>query len=302
MWSWDDALLEYEVHLQQAELLSGTVAGYLRDMRSFADWIANKAGKDVAADRFTIKDVLAYADHLRHKLDRSPATVNRWLQSMRKFGRFAMSAGLRNSNPARDVPLLEEPATARPVVLNDLQSQRLVDAAAQQSSPKCLRDVAIVQLLLRSGIKASELVHLRLEHVDLAKTTSVVTVQARDGGRDRNVPLDRVATAALGRYLQEQRPEDAEHLFLSRDGSPLSIRSVQQIVAGLGKTIGLSISAKTLRDTFARRLWQNTGDFGLLVERLGHRRPESALKYVTPLRTTQPAAEVPEERLPVGQG
>jgi site-specific recombinase XerD len=220
---------------------------------------------------------------------------------MRKFGRFAVRAGLRSTNPARDVPLVEDSSTPRPVSLSDSHCEQLVEAAAQQSSPKSLRDVAIVQVLLRSGIKASELVHLRLEHLDRTEPEYAVTVPARNGGRDRLVPLDRIATEALSCYLEEGRPEGAEHLFLSRDGSPLSIRSVQQIVAGLGKAIGLPVSAKALRDTYAKKLWEDTGDFGLLVERLGHRRPESALKYVTTLRATGSATEVPEERVAIGK-
>lgn len=69
--------------------------------------------------------------------------------------------------------------------------------------------------------------------------------------------------------------------MLGREGHPLSIRSVQQIVTSLGEAAGLEISAKTLRDTYARSLWQDTKDVGLLIERLGNKSPETALKYMS---------------------
>ena len=56
---------------------------------------------------------------------------------------------------------------------------------------------------------------------------------------------------------------------------------VPATVASLGEAAGLEISVKTLRDTYARFLWQDTGDVGLLTERLGHRRPETVLKHIS---------------------
>jgi site-specific recombinase XerC len=85
---------------------------------------------------------------------------------------------------------------------------------------------------------------------------------------------------------------ESTHVFLNREGKPLSARSVQRIVATLGDAVGLEISTRTLRDTYAARLWRDTGDLSLLTERLGHKRPEAVLKYILPLPSTGSTTEV----------
>jgi integrase/recombinase XerC len=108
--------------------------------------------------------------------------------------------------------------------------------------------------------------------------------RGKDGrpGETRNVPLEGEARQALYDYLSV-RPqiEGEEHLFLSREGRPLSARSVQRIVSILGRSAGLEgVSPQALRRTYANHLLATTGNLALVAERLGQQDLAAAAQYV----------------------
>ncbi|MFQ5854685.1 MAG: tyrosine-type recombinase/integrase [Anaerolineae bacterium] len=277
---WDNLLAQFEAHLKQSGLAQNTVKLYLRDLRSFSLWLSEYAGQEVSPATFSSKDVEAYKQHLRDALGRSPASINRSLQSLRKFGRFALMARVRDTNPVQDVRLLEGSAPLIPRTLTELEIDQLVKAAEASRSRTAVRNVAILQLLLQTGIRAGELINLQLADIDLSEDHGTLTVRGQGKRPARRIPLNQAARDALRAYLDQPRPTGASHLFLGREGKPLSIRSVQQIVDSLGKAAELEISVKTLRNTYARLLWQETRDLGLLTERMGYRKVETALKHI----------------------
>jgi integrase/recombinase XerD len=283
---WKNVLAQFEAHLQQSDLAQNTVAGYVRDVRSFALWLAEHAGREVSPSDLSSGDIESHKQYLGHVMGRSPAGINRCLQSLRKFGRFVVMTGNRDSNPAEAVSLLEVPLLLHPRILTPEETQLLVEVAESRPSRTATRDSAILQLLLQAGIRISELVQLQLADMDLREHHGTLTIRDHGNRPERQLPLSEAARRALCAYLQQPRPVEATYVFLSREGKPLSIRSVQRIVAILGEAVALEISARTLRDTYATRVWRDTGDLNLLTERLGHKRPEAVLKYISPLPTT----------------
>lgn len=290
--NWSDVLGQFEAHLRQSGLAQSTVSGYLRDVASFRLWLAGRTGQEVSPHTYSSSEVEAYKQHLQDTLARAPASVNRCLQSLRKFGRFAVTIGISESNPAEAVGLVEVPAPPNRRILAQTEIEQLDRVAQSRRSHTAARDRAILQLLLQTGMRVSELVRLQLADIDVTGGRGSLTIRHHGDRPERRLPLREEAQCALRAYL-EQRPQGgALHLFLSREGKPLSIRSVQQIVASIGKSARLSISARTLRDTYATLLWRDTGNLKLLAERLGHRRLETALKYLSPLPTTRPTPGV----------
>jgi len=292
MYTWNHVMSQFEARLRQCDLAHNTVVAYTHDVWDFALWLAERTGQEVSPSDFSSADVEAYKHYLEDELGRSPAGINRCLQSMRKFGRFAVAASVRNTNPAQEVRLLESPIHSAPRTLTESEVRQLGKVAEGRPSRTASRDSAILQLLLQAGIRVSELVQLRLVDIDLRNHYGTLTIRARANRPERHLPLNEVACRALRTCLQQPRPEEIAHVFLSREGGPLSIRSVQRIVSTLGEAVGLKISARTLRHTYAARLWRETGNLGLLTERLGHKRPEAVLKYIAPLPTIGAATEV----------
>jgi site-specific recombinase XerD len=294
--TWAEAQARYEAYLIESAVGHGTLAGYVSDLRSLASWLARPDGSHVGPADFTSDDLRGYAEHLLRERGLSPATINRRLQSVRKFCRFAAHTGLRDTDPAQGVALVSRPLGWSPRTLRPADMAQLDEAAASRGARTALRDRAIVQLLMQTGIRARELVELRPGDLELGSGDARLTIRGRGGRPDRNIALEEKARDALQAYLSQDRPSGAVHVFLNREGEALSVRMVQEIVAELGKAAGISVSARILRDTHARELWQETGDLALVVQRMGYLRPETAVKHIAPLGQKGSSTEVPKER------
>ena len=183
-----------------------------------------------------------------------------------------MLVGLREDNPAADVGL---PRRARklPRTLSPGEAERLVEAAAG-TTPRDLRDRALVELLYGAGLRVSEAVGLEKGGVDLDER---LVRSIGKGGKERIVPLGRSAADALRRYLSRGRPFlDRRHrpeLFLNARGGPLTRAGAFLILRRLAEKAGLDprrIHPHLLRHSFATHLLEGGADLRSVQEMLGH--------------------------------
>jgi site-specific recombinase XerD len=247
-----DLLARFEEHLVSLRMAPATVSNYLADIRDFSGWLSNQGAGDVSLLDVSAQFVRRYCHALRIQ-GRSSSTINRRLQAVRKFYDFAGRAGLVSHNPAREVARVDERSPVPPRVLASGEAHRLLCAVGNGAGGLSRRDRAILLLLLNTGIKVRELVDLRVEDLNLDVGTGYVLVgqDVRSGGRC--LTLDSETCAALRAYMRFRAPAwRVDHLFLSRQGSPLSVRSVQRLVTNYADVAGLKgVSAHTLRYTFA---------------------------------------------------
>jgi integrase/recombinase XerD len=287
----NEALLaRFEEHLVLTHLSPATVVNYMADLRALLRWGDEQAGSDFSLVALTADDIRAYRAYVFEQKGCAVATVNRQLQTLRKFCAFTTRVGLTAANPAEDIALVQEgDSEATPTPLTEDQVAALVKAPASGQPSLARRDTAILMLLLHTGLRVNELVQLRRDDVqfDYPGIHLVVGVSSRRGkesrpGETRNIPLEGEARQALYDYLSV-RPqiEDEDHLFLSREGRPLSVRSVQRIVSILGRSAGLEgVSPQALRRTYANHLLASTGNLALVAERLGQQDLAAAAQYV----------------------
>jgi integrase/recombinase XerD len=287
----NEALLaRFEEHLVLTHLSPATVVNYMADLRALLRWGEEQAGSDFSLVALTADDIRAYRAYVFEQKGCAVATVNRQLQTLRKFCAFTTRVGLTTANPAEDIALVQEgDSEATPTPLTEDQVAALVKAPASGQPSLARRDTAILMLLLHTGLRVNELVQLRRDDVqfDYPGIHLVVGVSSRRGkesrpGETRNIPLEGEARQALYDYLSV-RPqiEDEDHLFLSREGRPLSVRSVQRIVSILGRSAGLEgVSPQALRRTYANHLLASTGNLALVAERLGQQDLAAAAQYV----------------------
>jgi len=289
--TWAEALISFRDHLNELALAPGSVTGYVGDLRSLVSWLVSADEHQMGPDEFTLDHLMGYREHLLETRGLSPATINRRLQSVRKFCAFAVQAGIRDTDPTTGMGLLRRPTGWGPRTLAAEEIARLDWAAGGRSQRTAVRDRAILHLLLQTGMRAVELVVLRPADLELEAGQAVLTIAGATVRPSRRLALGDIARDSLLAYLEQARPDEASHLFLNRDGEALSVRTIQQIVAGLGKAAGVGLTTGTLRDTYARMLWQQTGDLGLVAERMGYQRPETAVKHIMPLGVAGPTTE-----------
>lgn len=281
----NEALLtQFEEYLVLTHLSPSTVANYVADLRAFMRWGVEYAGPDFFLVSLTSDTIRAYRSHLFEDQRCAAATVNRRLQAMRKFCAFAVRAGLMTYNPATEIqPVQKGETSASPAPLTKEQIEGLLEASSSEQPSLARRDTAILMLMLHTGLRVNELVELGLNDVEFDHPGVHLTVKDGRQGGTRRIPLEGEVRHSLHEYLSVRPNVDGEdHLFLSREGRPLSIRSVQRIVSNRAQSAGLdSVSPQVLRRTFASRLLAATGDVALVSERLGHQNLTTTLRYIS---------------------
>ncbi len=280
-------LLKFEESLTEAEMSASTVVNYLADLRVFLRWGKREIGQHFSLAQVSPDQVRRYRFHLAQELNRAAATVNRHMMALRKFFALAKEMGDVTADPTSEIALVQEngQAFSRPLSANE--TARLLAAARHGSRAGLMRrDLAILQLLLHTGLKVSEIVALKKDDLEFEYPGVQLKVCRRDGfdseTKTRHLPLAGDVCKALHEYLKV-RPQTSttEHFFLSQEGRPISQRTVQRIISDCAKAVGLEgVSAQSLRRTFALQLFSETQDLGLVSERLGHQSKAITEQYL----------------------
>ena len=276
----DDLLACFEEYIVGLGMAPATIANYLGDVQDFATWfdgfvLGRLLLQDVGAEH-----VRRYCRSLQRK-GRSTATINRRLQAVRKLYDFFIQAGLSPHNPARDVERVSDRTAVSPRVLTIDEANRLLRAVNDGTDSLARRDRALLLFLLDTGIKVRELVNLGAEDIDLNVGTGYVWIgqDLQSGGRC--LTLGPETCAALRRYLRVRASAPGvDCLFLTRQGQPLSVRTVQRLVSTYARNAGLeSVSAQTLRYTFAHDMLDGR-DLSEVARMLGLCDAASARRYL----------------------
>ena len=251
--------------VSRARLAPRTVDSYRRDLEDFE----GRLGADAAsASREQIEQYLA---DLR-AAGRASSTVARRLAALRSFYRHEQLLGERPDNPAAEVAA---PRRIRrlPRTLSAGEAERLMEAAAG-TTPRALRDAALVELLYGAGLRVSEAVGLERGSVDLDER--LVRCIGK-GSKERIVPIGRQATDALRRYISRGRPfldrRRSQALFLNARGGQLTRAGVFLILRRLAEKAGLEagrVHPHLLRHSFATHLLEGGADLRSVQEMLGH--------------------------------
>jgi integrase/recombinase XerD len=260
-----DPEVEGFLAVSAARLAPRTVDAYRRDLQQLAAWRGGPLAETTTAE------LERWLAELR-AAGVAPSTVARRVAALRSFFRHQMLLGAREDNPAAALQLPKRNRTL-PRTLSPAEAERLIDAAAG-TTPRAMRDRALVELMYGAGLRVSEAVGLDKTGVDLDQRL-VRTVGK--GGKERVVPVGRQAVEALRRYLARGRPYlDRRHrpeLFLNAQGGPLTRAGAFLILRKLAEKAGLDptrVHPHLLRHSFATHLLEGGADLRSVQEMLGH--------------------------------
>src|SRR5579864_5444722 len=251
--------------LSATRLAPRTVEAYRRDLADLCAWLES------SPDAADTDKLAAYVATLRAK-GLAATTIARRIAAIRSFYRHQVLIGVRSDNPA---PELELPRRRRtlPRTLSPGEVERLIEAA-KGTTPRSLRDRALVELLYGAGLRVSEAIGLERGAVDLERR--LVRCVGK-GSKERVVPMGREAVDALRRYLARGRPYlDKRHrpeLFLNAQGGGLTRAGAFLILRKLADAAGLEpdrVHPHLLRHSFATHLLEGGADLRSVQEMLGH--------------------------------
>lgn len=271
--AWAAALAALDQDLVRRAVADKTRRAYGSDAADFAAWAGPR---NVEPDSLDVRTLRRYVASLSEK-QMAPATVARRLAALRALFRVQMELRTRADNPAE---LLSSPKKAQrlPHVLKAAEVAALLDSIPA-TTPLELRDRALLELAYACGLRAEELVSLKLESVQFDSES--VRVEGK-GGKTRLVPLGEHASQALERYLDRGRPalehanDDEPALFLSKSGRRLSTSDVRRRLAAwtrhaVARSPALAQAhPHALRHSFATHLLDGGADLRAIQELLGH--------------------------------
>jgi integrase/recombinase XerD len=216
-------------------------------------------------------------------------TQARHLTATRMLFRFLVKDRVIRADPVAEIDM-PRPVKRLPEFLDVAEVERLL-MAPDPSTPRGLRDKAMIETMYATGLRVTELVTLPADGVDLERGFVLVVGK---GSKERVVPLGQVAAAAVTAYLRTARPtfvreRSASALFLRHGGEPLTRQGFWKLLRGYAVQAGVTkrMSPHKLRHSFATHLVENGADLRAVQAMLGH----------ADLSTTEIYTHVNRERL-----
>jgi site-specific recombinase XerD len=253
-----------------------TIRAYRTDLALFWRWLAENTLVEGELLAVTRTDITEYLAELGQQ-ELSGVTRARRLTAIREFFRFHTAVGTIPRDPSEGIVTPKQERRTRTWLSTDEYSRML--AAASGS----LRDVAILQVFLQTGIRVSELVALTVNDIDLRR--GVLTVRDGKGLADREIDLEKKGVAALKNWTEQRKrllTVVTDTLFVNRFGAPLTERSVRRLVVKYRQlaSIPRAASCHSLRHTFATYKLDKGVSLRQIQDWLGHRNLNTTQIYL----------------------
>jgi integrase/recombinase XerC len=265
----EPAIQEFSEYLQVQKRYSvHTISSYQRDLREVAKSLQGIGVDDwSAANPFNMRTVIAR----QHGDGLSGRSLARRLSAVRSLFRYFIKQGRIDVNPVAEVPAPKD-QHGLPETLQIEDIQRLF--VLEGDDVLLLRDRAIFELIYSSGLRLAEVVQLDVDSID--RQSGQVRVTGK-GAKTRVLPVGSHALNAVKEWLARRNElmrgaGDETALFISRRGTRLSSRSVQQRLKILARRTGIpnNVYPHLLRHSFASHMLESSGDLRAVQELLGH--------------------------------
>jgi site-specific recombinase XerD len=267
----EDVLAAFDEYLRRVRgVCAGTRVNYTKYVREFLGTKFADGVVDLA--EIHARDVVAFVGGLSGRYQ--PRTVELVASSLRSFFRFLREQGIRQDRLDDGVPMVPHRSSGLVRHLSPALFEQLI-ASLDCSTPRGLRDRAMILCMARLGLRSSELVQLRLEDLDWGDAT--VRVRARKTGHGALLPLTDQVGTALAEYLEHARPDTAARqvfvLHWLRVGEPVSASVVGRAVGHALDNAGIEAPARganLLRHSLATELQDRGASLPQIADVLGH--------------------------------
>ncbi len=275
-----EGFMEYLEHMKKAS--RNTMVAYRRDLLQLMDYLEQQGITEPS--KVTKTSLNSYILYLEHQ-GKAATTISRTLASIKSFFHYELREGKVRRDPAEflKTPKVEKKA---PFILT-VEEVNCFLKQPDGSSPKEVRDKAMLELLYATGIRVSELIGLKVEDVNLA----VGFITCRDGGKERIIPFGKAASQSLKSYMGQARHvllkgNESDWLFTNCSGKPMSRQGFWKIVKYYGGKAGIheDITPHTLRHSFAAHLLSGGADVQVVQTMLGHADPATTQLYMNYLQ------------------
>lgn len=257
----------------ERSLTKSSTFSYITDVRQFLS-TCNK-GKTISIEKIDTEDIRQYIAML-NSLGLASSSIARKVSSLKMFFRFLVSENIIHSDPSEEIAL-PKVKKRLPSILTVNEINQIIDSTQSANATRTIKDLrawAMLETLYATGVRISELLSLRVNDISLAE--GFVRVMGK-GGKERIVPLGKLAIGAIKEYLQSARSKmlkgrSSEYLFLNNRGQKLSRMGFWKILSEYLKKAKITkrVTPHTFRHSFATHLLEGGANLRAVQEMLGH--------------------------------
>lgn len=247
---------------------SNTEISYQRDLKKMAEFLKARGINDAAQVKgLELQGYICYMERENF----ASSTISRSVASIRAFFQFLVKKGIISEDPSENLkpPKVEKKA---PEILTVEEVDHLLKQP-DLSTPKGIRDAAMLELLYATGMRVSEMLHLQVSDVNL----QYGYVVCHENSKERIIPIGLPCKKALERYMGDAREsfvkdEQEPALFINCSGKVMSRQGFWKVLKGYAFDAGIKrdITPHTLRHSFAVHMLQNGADIRSVQEMMGH--------------------------------
>ncbi len=269
---WNTLIRQFANYLKlERSLSSNSIQAYVRDITKLKQFVEN-SNNPTSPAKVTTTIIQEFLQEIGD-IGLSAHSQSRILSGVKSFYNFLEIEEMIDENPTEHI---DSPKLGRklPEVLNLMEIERIFEAI-DLSTPEGGRNRAILEILYSSGLRVSELIELKINHV--YSDIGFLRVIGK-GNKERLVPIGKSALKYLNIYLEEIRchipvkPGFENYVFLNRRGKNLSRVMIFTIIKNLAIAAGIrkKVSPHTFRHSFATHLVEGGADLRAVQEMLGH--------------------------------
>lgn len=245
-----------------------TILAYRADLEQLVSYTEKK---NIGLPENVKQDVIeAFRDALSAE-KYTPKTVSRKLNAVKTFFRYLIDQKIISTDPSEEVthPKINPSV---PKFLSPLEYRALRDVVRDD-----IRIAAIVEIILQTGMRISEVANLKTENIK----KDLVKIEAYATQPEREIPLNKPATESINAYLSGRPKTDSPYLFVSKNGKPLAVRNIRAAIDRYMQKAEIpGYSVNDLRTTFIVQNLRAEVDLVILSNVVGHKRLSTTERYL----------------------
>lgn len=250
----------FEAYLRDKELSSNTISCYIRDSKAFIDWYSRRT--DSGLNNLIQLDAIEYKKYLLNS-NKSVVTANRKVASVN-----ALCEWLYESGSTPDEIYIKAVKSRDARQYKGLEERDLRKLRAEIHRNRNPLHICIIELLLGTGLRVSELCNLKLQDIEISERKGLIKVLGK-GNIHRTLPLNKDVRKSVKDYLDIRPANDSDFLLIGQRGA-FKRNAINLILEKYGHRVGVEVTPHQLRHSLGYRLVKEKVEITTIQQILGH--------------------------------